>query len=410
MHRPERHVLALALASLCLLPAACSRTPDAEAPTDRGGFLAPADADARPVATASGPSQAWTTGARGGPTASGPTMATAAGPMASGLQRVAIIDSSGFEKPMPALWVQVPAGWRTAGGVVWNQQAPCGATPSYQWQAQSPDGRQTLQMLPAEAWTFDNLNMPMPQGSCPRWPITDVRTYLQSLVQRQRPGARVLDFRMRNDLLRRPAPPSDQQTRYWKEAGEILIAYNGPQGEVRESISAVVQFMETTMAGVMPGEVRKFISGIAGVPVIASAPAGQLDLAMVTHFGMSSETDPQWQARMDKHNTAIARGGLKGQSDRGPIIANTGSEIADINHEGWKRRDASGDVVQRESVDGINNVDRYTDPVTGDEVQLDNRYDHAWRASDGTYFQTDNPNLNPQVDLGIEAEQMERNE
>ena len=63
-----------------------------------------------------------------------------------------------------------------------------------------------------------------------------------------------------------------------------------------------------------------------------------------------------------------------------------------------------------EYLDGITNVDRYTDPVTGDEVQMDNRYDHAWRAADGTYFQSNDPNLNPYVDLGIEAEEMERNE
>ena len=88
----------------------------------------------------------------------------------------------------------------------------------------------------------------------------------------------------------------------------------------------------------------------------------------------------------------------------------TQREIADINQRGWESRSDSSDAIQRQTVDGINNVDRYTDPVTGNEVQLDNRYDNAWRANDGTYIQSNDPNLNPQVDLGVEAEQMERNE
>jgi hypothetical protein len=403
-HRPRALVLALALAGLSLLTA-CSRAPEPAQTGSQSRLAPPADDPTSPAGlTGASPPPLADAGA-----ATAPLDEAAGAAAGGGVQRIAVIDPNGFEKPMPALWVQVPAGWGSAGGVVWNPQAPCGATPGYQWQAQSADGRQSLRMLPPEAWSFDNLNLGV-QGNCPRWPITDVRTYLQSLVERQRPGARVLDFRMRNDLVRVPAPPSDAQTRFWKEGGEMLVSYTGPEGERRESYLAVVQFMETTMAGVMPGEVRKFMSGIAGMPVIASAPAGQLDLAMVSHFATSIEPDPQWQARMDRQNTATARQGVQGQIQRGRIAADTQREIAEINQRGWESRNDSSDVIQRQTVDGINNVDRYTDPVTGSEVQLDNRYDNAWRANDGTYIQSNDPNLNPQVDLGVEAEQMERNE
>ena len=407
--------LSLAAAALCLALAGCQQAADPEPAAERASRLAQAGTQAPGDATHTGaeylgPAADAGAGAPAGAAPDAMAGMPAGNPAGGGLQRVAVIDPNGFEKPMPALWVQVPAGWRTGGGVVWNAQAPCGATPSFQWQAQSPDGRQSLQLLPAEAWSFDNLNMNLPAGNCPRWPITDVRGYLQSLVQRQRPNARVLDYRARNDLVRFPAPPSDAQTSYRKEGGEILIAYSGPQGEVRESLIAVVLFTETTMAGVMPGEVRKFMSGIAGSPVVATAPAGQLDLAMVSQFAMSPQPDPEWQARMDRQNTAQARAGVQAQIQRGAIAADTQRSIADINQRGYDSRSASSDVIQRQTVDGINNVDRYTDPVTGAEVQLDNRYDNAWRANDGTYLQSNDPNLNPQVDLGVEAEQMARTE
>lgn len=86
----------------------------------------------------------------------------------------------------------------------------------------------------------------------------------------------------------------------------------------------------------------------------------------------------------------------------------TGQEIADINQRGWQSGQATDDGIQRAMIDGINNVDRYQDPVSGNEVQLDNRYDHAWRAGDGTYVQSNDPNLNQQGALGADAEEMER--
>lgn len=406
MQPPRSHPLvrSLAMASLVVL-AACGRAPDA------GPDIVGESQLARPIAAAGTPADLPPSSLPRPAAVAAPMDSTGAGqPAGRGVQRVAVIDPNGFEKPMPALWVQIPAGWATGGGIVWDQNAPCGATPGYQWQAQSPDGQRSLRILPPDAWSFDNLNLGVGAGNCPRWPITDVRSYLQSLVERQRPGARVLDFRLRNDLVREPPLPSDTQTRSWKEGGEMLVSYTGPQGEMRESYTAVVQFTETTMAGVMPGEVRKFMSGVAGSPVVATAPAGQLDLAMVSHFAMTAEPDPQWRARMDQHNTAIARRGMQGQAERGQIAAQTRREVADINQQGWQGRSDSSDAIQRQTIDGINNVDRYTDPVTGNQVQLDNRYDNAWRANDGTYIQSNDPNLNPRVDLGIEAEQMERHE
>jgi hypothetical protein len=344
---------------------------------------------------------AWQPGA-------GNAQAGSAAAPGNGMQRVAVIDPNGFEKPMPAAWVQVPAGWRTEGGVVWNQQAPCGEIPSYQWQAVSPDGLQRLQMLPSEGWTWDNLGMEVPAGSCPRWPITDVRGYLQSYVQRHRPGARVLDYRARNDLIRTALPPPVAQTRLWKEGGEILISNAGPQGEVRESIMAVVQFTEITVPGVMPGEVRKYLIGNARTPVVATAPSGQLDLALATHFVLSARPDDQWQARMIKHNGKIAGQNIDGIRARGEVTARTTAEIAENSQSGYESSVASSERTQRLTVDGLMDVTRYRDPTTGEEVQLDKRYDHGYRAQDGTYFQTDQPVANPYLDLGIEAEEMER--
>lgn len=326
---------------------------------------------------------------------------------AAQMQRVAIVDPTGFEKPMPAHWVQLPAGWRTQGGVVWDQNAPCGATPSFRWQASSPDGSQLLTLHPSEAWTWDNLGLPPSQGQCPRVPITDIRQYLESFVQRHRPGARILDYRPRPDLVRTPPPPSGNGMQWRKDGGELLIAWAGPNGERRESVAAVVQFTLTTMAGVMPGETRQFLSGFASAPVTLSAPAGALDMNLLTHVATTGQPDPAWQARMNKHHQVIARQNQQGAATRSQIIANTGSEILDMQMRGWEERNATNDRIHARNVDAATGTARYEDPTAG-EVRLDSTYDHTWRATDGTYLQSNDPNFDPNTDLDTEAERLER--
>jgi len=38
---------------------------------------------------------------------------------------VQVMDMNGFERPTPALFVFVPMGWRSQGGVQWGQQFMC---------------------------------------------------------------------------------------------------------------------------------------------------------------------------------------------------------------------------------------------------------------------------------------------
>jgi hypothetical protein len=326
---------------------------------------------------------------------------------AAQMQRVAIIDPSGFEKPIPAHWVQLPAGWRTQGGVIWDQNAPCGATPSFRWQASSPDGSQLLTIHPSEAWTWDNLGIPATSGQCPRVPITNVRQYLESFVQRNRPGARILDYRDRPDLIRGPPPPSGNGMQWRKDGGELLIAYAGPGGERRESVSAVVLFSLSTMSGVMPGEVRQFLSGIASAPTTLSAPAGALDMNLLTHVATTGQTDPAWQARMNKHNAVIAGQNQRGAAERGQIIADTNREISDMQMRGWEESQATNARIHARNVDVATGTERYADPDAG-QVRLDSNYDNNWRASDGTYLQSNDPNFDPNRDLDTEAERLER--
>lgn len=406
MHRPSPRPPSLPLLSALVLSlcfSACGRSPSATAPFESFSQT-PQTQDAYPIADNAATPNGLPNDLRAG---------TAAPLAADGLQRVTIMDQNGFGSPIPAMTIDLPAGWQPVqGGVIWDAQARCGNSPRFDWRTQSADGQQAFEMLPTEVWQYNNLPvLPGMQGietPCPTWQISNVRGYLESLVQRKRPGARILDYRERPDLIRFKPPADTAQDRYRKEAGEVLIAYSANGAEVRENIAVVVQFHQMTMAGVGPNDVRIFVDAMTMPAIALRAPAGQLPMGLLERIGNSTQIDRQWQARMDQHNSVLARQGLKGQIERGDIVRRTGREIADINQRGWQSGQATDDGIQRATIDGINNIDRYQDPVNGNEVQLDNRYDHAWRAGDGTYVQSNDPNLNQQGALGADAEEMER--
>jgi hypothetical protein len=53
-----------------------------------------------------------------------------------------IVDATGFEAPMAATTLFLPAGWKTQGGVLWGQQFACTNGYNFDWKAQSSERQQ----------------------------------------------------------------------------------------------------------------------------------------------------------------------------------------------------------------------------------------------------------------------------
>ena len=117
------------------------------------------------------------------------------------VERAVILDPTGFEAPMAASTLFLPSGWQTQGGVFWAREHMCTNGYNYNWTATSPDGTTTINVLPQERWETNNMTGAASTPGCQAAPYRNAQQYLQSVVQRWRPGARVLDFRVRQDLL-----------------------------------------------------------------------------------------------------------------------------------------------------------------------------------------------------------------
>jgi hypothetical protein len=325
-----------------------------------------------------------------------------------------ILDATGFEAPMAASTLFLPRGWQTQGGVFWAREFMCTNGYNFNWSATSPDGTTTISVLPQERWETNNFNGGASTPGCQPAPYRNVQQYLENVVQRWRPGSRPLDFRLREDLQREFAqlnavtPTAMGEMRTWVEAGEILFAFNDRGADMRGSVAAVVVFSGSRMSAGGGLPTMESLTGFALPAYAVTAPNGRLNLPFFEAIRRSMKTNPQWEARLANHNTAIARVALEESRKRAAAIAQSNAEIAQIRQQAWNDQQESSDRRAREFGELMRGVETYNDAnAPGGQVQLSNLYGHAWRLDDGSYVLTDNVNFEPWRDLGLAGNRLE---
>ncbi len=338
----------------------------------------------------------------------------------------AIIDSTGFEQPIAAATMLIPYGWKTEGGVYWAREFLCTNGYNFVWSATSPDGLTALGITPQTAWEYSSYGAQASRPGCQTMQMGSVRQYLEASVQQSMPGARVLEFHERPDLIegaqssRTPMPMGEIQI--WSEAGEILFAFNKNGRDMRGSMAAVVQFQKTvtdmtsmyqsdpTIAA-MPSAAQtrmEAVSAFAYPGFASSAPEGQLNLALMEALRKTIAPNPTWSKRIANHNAAIGRVALEESKKRSRMIAEANDYTSRLIQETWSQRQESVDRQMREFGEAIKGVETYRDAdAPSGEVELSHAYDHAWRLNDGSYILSNDANFDPWKDLQLEGRRLE---
>jgi hypothetical protein len=354
------------------------------------------------------------------------------------MSRVKIMDPAGFEKPLLAATVLIPAGWRSEGSIVWGPHGRCGTDYGVRWEAVAPDGASGLSVRPMPQWQGVRSAYPTGQPSqCPEAFHTSVRDWLAATAQQLLPGARVLDYRTLDEEVKplrdmlAQLPPMAQvqgfQSQITIDAGEMLVAYTENGRDMRASVSGMATIARTRMADIMnPSQIA--LETVHGTPtsfVVVKAPNGQLDLGLRRRVLTSVRFDGEWSRRIAEFNSRkqaeAARANQVIQQSNAEASAarlrasqsahesrmQTLRETSDIMNGIYQDRQVSSDRQQRERIEAIRGVETYADPVKGAPVQLDSTYQHAWRVNnrDDTYILTNDVNFNPGA-YDIDAQQM----
>lgn len=110
--------------------------------------------------------------------------------------------------------------------------------------------------------------------------------------------------------------------------------------------------------------------------------------------------NPQWFAKVLNVKEALVQRAtweIQAVGRLGEIIARAGSEIREDQQRAWEQRQRVQDEIARNFGDSIRGVERYTDPFSGEDVELPSGYGHAWANNLGEYVVTDDPTYNPNV-------------
>ena len=327
---------------------------------------------------------------------------------------VQIMDMNGFEQPLPAVFGFIPVGWRAQGGIQWGRQFMCTNGYNFSWMAQSPDGAQTVAILPQEKWESNNYGAGPSSPGCSLGQVGSMQAYLQQLVGRLRPGAQVLGYRQRPDLaakfshLNQRTPSAMGEMRTWVEAGEARFAFQEQGRDMLGLVAACGVFSVMRTDGVGPGGSMVAFTGFVFPGFAASAPKEQFNPQFAEAIRQSFLPNPAWEAQIARHNMAISRVAAEEIRKRGQAISESNDYVSLLRKQVAATQEASDTRRQREFGEAIAGVQSYDDPnAPNGRVELSSLYNHAWRLNDGSYVLSDDASFEPFRDIGLEGRRLE---
>jgi hypothetical protein len=120
---------------------------------------------------------------------------------------------------------------------------------------------------------------------------------------------------------------------------------------------------------------------------------GQLQGQIRANESFAAEMMAQSRAAHQQRMAAIQSYGNTARS-----IGQTYSDILDISHAGYLKRDDMNSAGQAHLVDTIGERSIIANHETGEHYQVDAGSNYYWVSSDATYFGTDNPLYDPRTD------------
>ena len=352
------------------------------------------------------------------------------------MKRVQLIDRHGFEKPLPALSLLVPVDWKMDGAVTWSKGgAGCGEMFKLAFDAQSPDRRTGIELFPAVLWQWSDdpgvrqmAQAQNQQGArfgkagCELMPLMSAADFLaRQVAPKARPGAKLLGSE--------PTPAHAQlqeatqkQQQQLNQMG-IRQQLRGDDARVKISYSREGAPEDEWLTGRLLARatpVPVFSNGRAGQSVsyqvearflfALRAPAGQLekDEKLYQLILSTLRVEPEWQARVQQVAGNIAAIQRKGEADRARIRAQAADDVRKTQREMYEHQQQAQDDEHAQFSQYLRGVETYKDPNTGEKVELDSRYGHAWSNGAGEYILSESPDFDPKAHLNGNWTQLEQ--
>ena len=338
------------------------------------------------------------------------------------LERVRLLDTMGFDRPVEAMSILVPQGWKTEGGVTWKGIGGCRAEiVTFQISAISPDGAIRVLVLPIRSFIAFQDQMSQQaaivaaqQGGCQVHPPFNAAQYLETLARNGLGGATASDIRADESLQAVIARISEVTNSTAKQYGTginqsgsgvygTLTWPDGSKGLAQVGVSVMMKQGQDMYTGAPNGfaTTTVFHQAIIRYPPTREAEAIKL-------FGMllaSHRMNPVWQKAKDDFLTRLGNVEHAGRMERLRLMgeqaaayAKAQSDAADDRMRNWERSQVSSDANQRRFIQTIREVETWKDS-NGDNVELSAGYKFGWSRPNGSIILTNNSLFDPAVEF-----------
>jgi hypothetical protein len=331
------------------------------------------------------------------------------------LERLRVIDPTGFAQPMEAYSILVPRGWKSEGGITWQVGNPCMVEAIHnRVKVKSPDGAWVLDLYPAKQWDWWDdpmmLQTQVQQAQNPvfrRCPIArpmDAGQYLQGPMA-QEAGAQVVSVEPNEQIGQVLRQQAQQANQTYQQAGVALesrpsaamatLRYpDGSAGVAIAAIDTLVSFMPDYMTG---GQSASY-SCKTTTAVSLRHPAGQEPEArkLLSTVMSSFRINPDWQAGVQKMVMNVAAMEQRETQKRAAIQHEVMEYSAQLQQRTWEEGQASRDRIAESWGQTLRGVETWND-ASGGGIELSAGYDEAWSRPDGTYILSNDPMFDPNV-------------
>ena len=331
------------------------------------------------------------------------------------LERLRVIDPSGFAQPMEAYSVLVPRGWKAEGGIRWQVGNPCMLEAvQNRVTMRSPDGAWALDVYPNQQWEWWDdqmmLQTMMQQAQNPvfrRCRIAQPMDAAQLLrgPMAQEIGAEILDVQPNEELaavMRQQATSANQM---YQQAGVALeqrpsaaiatLRYpDGSPGLAVASVTMTVAWMPNYMTG---GQSASYTC-VTQTKVAMKAPPGKEEEArrLLSTILSSSRVNPEWQAGIQRMVSNVATMEQREVAKRAAIQREAAQYSAELQQRTWESGQESRDRIAESWGQALRGVETWSDPAGG-SIELSAGYNEAWSRPDGTYILSNDPLFDPNV-------------
>lgn len=323
---------------------------------------------------------------------------------------VQIVDAQGFEKPIPSNSLLIPVNWQSQGATTWNIKDKCNSIATHLI-VTGPAGH-AFERFPVYKWTWADDPRALQASSaqsarmgmhvCDVMPPMRAEEYLRRNLAKLRPNAQLVGFE--------PAPKLmeslQQQAQQTEEAARRFnmkqqVKYDAIKARLKYSVNGKPMeewlLAATVSTGTFFAPMRLWNYDCVAYTAGQRAPAGELDASakLFELIASTYRTNPEWQARITKVALAIQQTDLKGVRDRSAIIAKSAEDTRNIQRQTFENQQRAEDRSATQFSQYIRGVETYQNPTTGETIDLDNNYGHAWVNNRGEYLLSDQAGFDP---------------